>query len=411
VRSCPACGGSSPLQAQWCGQCCAPFDEPVGAVATLTRPLPAAAPPMLPTVPDDSGRMLSGRALVLTVVAIGVGVVASVVLWWLSRDPALEPESFIRYSLVGTIGVYGVVGALIVTQLAPGIRLRWTVRSPAVSVLIGAGIGGGLAATFVAISRSDGNPSPDGRISPLMSEGDFAHIAVTLLILCICAPVIEEVLFRGLLLESFRGGRAIGAGLVGSAVAFSVWHLNPSWWACGYYVVMGLMLGGVYLRRGLAGSIATHFAFNGILAMAALASVLSPAQTVSAGNVSVQAPTGWSAAAQQGSSLALNGPSGAALLVLELPLSGSPSVDEMTQRIRSGTIDEMPGVRVDTETTRAINLPAGSAAAVDVSAAGHDGTLVLVPFRDVVVEVVFLDGGSAKARADFPGMLRSVRVG
>jgi hypothetical protein len=36
---------------------------------------------------------------------------------------------------------------------------------------------------------------------------------------------------------------------------------------------------------------------------------------------------------------------------------------------------------------------------------------VLVPFRDVVVEVVFLDGGSAKARADFPGMLRSVRVG
>lgn len=411
VRSCPACGGSSPPQARWCGQCCAAFDEPSGGVATLTRPLPAAVPPA-PWTPPSTGRLLRGRALVLVVVAILVGVASRVVDWVITRDPSLEPESYIRYALVATITVYALVGALVVTQLVPAVRLRWTVRSPAVSVLIGTALGGGLAGVFVALNRANGNPSPDGRVVPLMSEGDVAHIAVTLFLLCCCAPWVEEILFRGLLLESFRTGRrgAVVAGLLVSGVGFSVWHLTPSWSACAYYLVMGLMLGTVYLRRGLAGSIATHTAFNGVLAMAALAVVLSPTHTVSAGQVSLQVPGGWSPVPNEGNNLELTGPSGADLAVIDLPIPGAP-VAALTQRIRSGALALVPGVEVDTTTTRSIDLPIGAAVAVDVTAGGHGGTLVLLPTADDVVEIVFVDAGSAKARADFPDMLRSLRVG
>jgi membrane protease YdiL (CAAX protease family) len=363
-------------------------------------------------VPDRDGRMLRGRALVLVVVAIGVGVAFRIVDWLITRDASLEPESYIRYALVGTVTVYAVVGALVVTQLAPAVRLRWTTRSPAVSVLIGAAVGGGLAGLFVAIDRAHGNLSPDGRVVPLMSEGDFAHIAVTLLLLCGCAPFVEEILFRGLLLESFRGGKreTFVVGLVGSAVAFSAWHLIPSWFTCLYYVGMGLLLATVYLRRGLAGSVAAHTAFNGVLAMAALSVVLTPTHTIRFGDVSLRVPGGWSVVQQEGSNVELRGPSNAELIVMDLPIPGVPA-DALAQRLRTGALGAVPGVEERNETVLVIVQPVGPAAAVDVSEDGHDGTLVLLPARAEVVEVVFLDGGSAKARADFPGILRSLRAG
>jgi membrane protease YdiL (CAAX protease family) len=424
VRSCPSCGGSSPPQARWCGLCCATFDEPAPAVATLTRPLP---PPLLApqvdVLPASTGRMLAGRALVLTLVAIGVGIVGALVSWQLSSRPSMEPETFIRYAIVITIGVYAIVGALLVTQLVPGIRLRWNTRGPAAAVLMGAAVGGGLAGVFVLLSRSAGNPAPDSRIIPLMSEGDAAHIVVTLLILCGCAPVIEEVLFRGLLLESLRTRRTAVA-LVVSGVAFSAWHLNPSPATCVYYVLMGLLLGSVYLRRGLVGSMAAHAAFNGVLAMAALAVVLSPDRSYVTGDVSLRAPGGWGTS-QQGAAdladaaapaglapIALDGPSGSGLMVLAVPSTQAPSADTVFRRIRTGAAaPDLPGVSVATSTTRELSLPAGRAVAVDVTAEGHDGTLVLLPLPDEVVTVVFLSGGSAKARADFPRMLDTLEVG
>ena len=362
--------------------------------------------------------MLQGRALQLTVVAILVGVVGAVIAWLLGRRPSLEPESYIRYVIVITLGVYAVVGALIVTRLAPGSRLRWTRGSPAVSVLLGAAIGGALGGLLLLVgSAPSGHLSTDPRIVTLMSEGDVAHVVATLVVVCACAPLVEEVLFRGLLLESMRGSRLV-SGLLVSGVAFSLWHLNPSPLTCGYYVVMGLLLGSVYVRRGLAGSMSAHLAFNGVLAVAALAIVLAPAHRFVAGHISVGAPGGWEEvhegleAGGLPEPLTLGGPSGAALLVLDLPSLGAPSADTVEQRIRDGLLGtSVPGLSVDTTTTRALDLPAGQAVAVDVTAEGHGGTVVFLLLPQEAVEVVFLDGGSAKARADFPGMLRSLRAG
>ena len=58
----------------------------------------------------------------------------------------------------------------------------------------------------------------------MMSEGDAAHLVITVLISCVCAPLIEEVLFRGVGQSLFR--EAIGAvpAIAVIGIAFGAWH-------------------------------------------------------------------------------------------------------------------------------------------------------------------------------------------
>jgi hypothetical protein len=65
---------------------------------------------------------------------------------------------------------------------------------------------------------------------------------------------------------------------------------------------------------------------------------------------------------------------------------------------------------VQADTAREVRLPAGPAVEVDINAQGHAGTLVYLPHSGAIVEVVFMSGGSMKARSDFPHMLDSLRV-
>ncbi|MDQ1697519.1 MAG: hypothetical protein QOJ03_2872 [Frankiaceae bacterium] len=354
--------------------------------------------------------MLRGRALVLVAIAIGVGAVGMALSWALGHDESLEPEAYIRYAIVITLGVYVVVAALIVSQLAPGVRLRWGVGSPAGGILFGAAVGGGLsAALLTAVSAAAGHLSPDPRIVTMMSEGDAAHLVVSVLIACVCAPLVEEVLFRGLLLESLRSHGTRVAVLV-SGVAFAVWHLNPA--ALRYYALMGAMLGVLYVKRGLICSISAHAAFNGVLTVAALAVVLSPAKVVTSGHVSLRAPGGWSTVHDADAVIAMTGPSGASLLVVDVPTVDAPSVDTVMRRLRSGVLDQtFPGLAVDSSSTRQVDLPAGSAVEVDVTAGGHRGTIVFLPLRGESLDIVFVGAGSMKAQADFPRILESMRVG
>ena len=173
---------------------------------------------------------------------------------------------------------------------------------------------------------------------------------------------------------------------------------------------MGCMLGTIYMKRGLVGSMAAHAAFNGVLTVAALAIVLAPAKTITSGDLSISASGGWT---QHDSSrgLVIEGPSESALLVMEIPAAGTPSTTAMLARIRAGLLS-VAGVdlQADTGSAREVQLPAGAAVEVDVVAKGHRGTLVYLPRPSSVVEVVFLSGGSMKARTDFPTMLDSLRV-
>jgi membrane protease YdiL (CAAX protease family) len=365
------------------------------------------APHLRVQAPDGT---LGRRALVLVAVAIGMGAVATGVSWALSRDTSMEPDTYIRYAIVITLALYAVVAALIVTQITPSVRLRWRVGDPLPGVALGVVVGGGASMLLLAlVSGASGHLNPDPRIVTMMSEGDVAHILTAVLISCACAPLVEEVLFRGLLLESLRR-HGTQAAVIGSGIAFAVWHLNPA--ALRYYALMGAMLGVLYVKRGLVASIAAHVAFNGVLTVAAIAVVLAPTKTVTAGGVSISEPGGWSQSTASVAALTLRGPSGAWLGVLAVPTPTAPDLDQVVQRLGDGNIaSAYPDLEIDTASTRRVTLPAGEAVEVDIAAHGHHGTMVFLPAAGRSFEVMFLSGGSVKAASDFTRMLPTLRVG
>ena len=97
---------------------------------------------------------------------------------------------------------------------------------------------------------------------------DLLGSVVLVLVVVVAAPIVEETIFRGVLLPSLAGrfGERWAVGL--TAVVFSVMHLNPFSFAP--ILLVGWVLAMLFLRsRSLWVSIACHSTFNaiGILAL------------------------------------------------------------------------------------------------------------------------------------------------
>jgi membrane protease YdiL (CAAX protease family) len=435
VRNCPACAAACPQGAHWCGQCYAVLDAagppvttappiPVqpsfahlggGGFSAATLPpggrvMPTPPPPPAPAPPPANG-MLDRRALLLVAVAIGIGAVGMGLSYLLGRDTHLEPETAIRYAVVITLAVYAVVGGLLVTQLTPGVSLTWRVGNPWAGGALGLAVGGGLGLVMLlAISALAGHLSSDSRVVTIMSEGDAAHIGIAVLITCVCAPLVEEVLFRGLLLESLRT-RGAGFGIWMSGIAFAVWHLNPA--ALRYYALMGALLGLLYVKRGLVCSMAAHAGFNGVLTVAAIVIVLAPMKTFHGFGVSAQAPGGWSQDRSTTMGLALRGPSGALFGVSTIETPARPDLQQVTARLSSAGDAVLPGqdFSIDHDTVRDVDEPIGTGVELDLTVQGHRGHLLFFPRAGQSVEVMFLSGGSLKAERDLTKMLASLSLG
>jgi membrane protease YdiL (CAAX protease family) len=94
-----------------------------------------------------------------------------------------------------------------------------------------------------------------------MQATHFAALFTT----CLLAPVLEEMLFRGLILRSFLARYGRGPALLGSAALFGLAHLNIYQGLVG--LVLGLVAGWLYERtRSLGPCILLHGAYNSSLA-------------------------------------------------------------------------------------------------------------------------------------------------
>jgi uncharacterized protein len=105
------------------------------------------------------------------------------------------------------------------------------------------------------------------RIAPLSAweESMFQRMAeggmATTMAACVLAPVLEEMLFRGIVLRGFLQRYARRQAILGSAVLFGAAHLNLYQFVVG--LVMGVLLGWLYERtRSLIPCIALHGAYN-----------------------------------------------------------------------------------------------------------------------------------------------------
>jgi membrane protease YdiL (CAAX protease family) len=360
------------------------------------------------------GRLLDKRALRLVAIAIGLGGVMQVAGLLIGKDTHLEPSVLIAIDIVMTLAFYGVVGAMVVFQITPNIRLRWGDGSLVVRLLTGLVLGAGLSGLLLAVvSAAVGHLSPDPRFLVLMSEGDVTHIALVVLLTCVAAPLVEETLFRGLLLESLRP-RGRGLAIVVSALAFAVWHFIPA--ALVYYGLMGAGFAAIYLKRGLATSMAAHAGFNGVLTIAAITIVLAPAHLVGVGGLTFTAPGGWSAvgpatAPTAQTLLDLRGPSSAEVAVVALPATTVETADDIAQRLQDGSGPIEAALGGPVSDIREISTPAGTAVEVDIDLHSRDGDAVLLPVEGQVYELIFLSAGSVKATEDFSRMLGSLQLG
>ncbi|MCW7538022.1 CPBP family intramembrane metalloprotease [Aquabacterium sp. A7-Y] len=80
-------------------------------------------------------------------------------------------------------------------------------------------------------------------------------------LVCVLAPVLEEMLFRGVILRSFLKRYTPGVAIVHSAAIFGLAHLNVYQFAAG--LIGGVALGWIYERtRSLWPCIALHAAYN-----------------------------------------------------------------------------------------------------------------------------------------------------
>jgi membrane protease YdiL (CAAX protease family) len=86
---------------------------------------------------------------------------------------------------------------------------------------------------------------------------------VALVTVCLIAPVVEEMLFRGIILRAFLVQYSRSQAIVGSAILFGVAHLNIFQFVAA--VLVGSISGWLYERtRSLWPSIILHMAFNGV---------------------------------------------------------------------------------------------------------------------------------------------------
>lgn len=76
-------------------------------------------------------------------------------------------------------------------------------------------------------------------------EGDFGFWGAFTKV-AIVAPVIEELIFRGIILNGFKRNYSPAKAVVISALLFALFHLNP--WQFPATFVLGLLLGWIFIR-------------------------------------------------------------------------------------------------------------------------------------------------------------------
>jgi len=118
-----------------------------------------------------------------------------------------------------------------------------------------------LAIYFIIDPVVDLIPMPDF-FKKMMEDLLDRHNVPTFLMLVVAAPVFEEFLCRGIILDGLLKHYSPNKAIIWSAVIFGVMHLNP--WQFISAVALGLFMGWIYYQtRSLIGVMLIHAVANG----------------------------------------------------------------------------------------------------------------------------------------------------
>jgi membrane protease YdiL (CAAX protease family) len=340
---------------------------------------------------------------------IGANIVYQLFLAALVVGGQLQSDRALSLTLWGAFVFYGITLAVIVGPLFV-LRPQWSRGDPWTAPLLGAEVGVLMAGVLSALGwAAAGHPLLDPFVREVVSEATVTRVLLAVATGVIVAPVVEELLFRGVVLEALRR-RGPRVAIFVSSFLFALAHLR----SLPYYTVMGALFGGLYWRRGLRASIAAHAAFNGSLTLLAVLVVLGPSHLFSANGVTVKAPAGWQLASVSTGviDLALEGPGGSALLVRHSPLPPNTGVDlaHIASAYNTGTIPLPKDTTLVPGSSHTVTYPAGQGVELSITRHGHSGYVVLVPKGAELWEANVYTEGSRRAKHDYPGMLQSLTL-
>jgi len=343
----------------------------------------------------------------LTVGGLGLLLSLGLTVWSRSlADATQQIDHQVRLSLVITLAFYVLLGlALGAFCVQRRVGLTWTRGSAPVALLWGLPMGavvGGLA--VLLNSTIAGHLASDPRAELLVGGGGALRIGLTLVVTAALAPVVEEVLFRGVLAGTLLSRGPAPAVWV-SAIAFSIWHMNPT--SLRYYVFMGLLLATLWRKHGLLASMVAHAAFNGVLTIAAVAATTGTGHVISYDSISLQLPGGWHEKRTSivPGAVAVDGPGGAGLMVLTRP--GAATLEQLHDNLVAAESGN-PLRTVQPGSERRVQTPAGEAIEADVTLSGQPGHVLDLVVNGKAYELIVLTGGSPAAERGWQLITTSV---
>ncbi|MBN8525597.1 MAG: CPBP family intramembrane metalloprotease, partial [Planctomycetes bacterium] len=121
-------------------------------------------------------------------------------------------------------------------------------------------------------------PGAEEVLLPVPVGSDPGQLGLRILVLCVLAPVAEELFFRGRLLPWLADRIGPWAALSCTSLAFAVAHGSPV--SCLVAAPIGVLLGWLRLqRRDLGACVLVHQAHNGLFILAGPALVTAPVST------------------------------------------------------------------------------------------------------------------------------------
>ena len=220
-------------------------------------------PPLIVTwEPLDALEMVAVLYFAMSATGILVGLLTA---HFLERTPDVVRVAItgVQYTLV-TVGVL----YLIWTRIAGESRRKLSIlglRARHVWSLVAQGIGGYAVLVVVLVSLTSLVPGGNLFAPGLAQTGErllsvahslSARIGLFILI-CVIAPVVEEMIFRGFVYPGLRRRMSVAGAVVASALLFALMHNNPA--ALAPIAVIGVVLAVLYERNlSLVPSIICH---------------------------------------------------------------------------------------------------------------------------------------------------------
>jgi membrane protease YdiL (CAAX protease family) len=443
---CPSCNGYVRGDVPWCGQCfaritlaatsnpavatSAPAPEYAFAAADATAIEHAGGPPPAPeTVVRPPGWRpaadvaapvaakastphgnIAGLATIAAITAIAAGALYQGLIKHIATGGHTSTNDLINDDFTLQALLYIVVGVgLVIFVRATGTRLRWHEGDPLTSIGMGALRGAIVAGVVTAIAYgAEGHLVGDTRFTDLLSENNGLRIFLTIIVGVGAAPLVEETLFRGVLLESWR--THVVWAIIISAIAFSAWHLNGT--AAIYYAVLGVAMGRVYLKRGLIGSMCTHATFNAIVIGVTIASISGGAHTFTADELHIRTPASWHEETHStdggAAGFGLGGPSGSAFVVLQVLDHASPYTTSELPDVVSRDMTALIASRDLTAAPETVELPLGPAERIQETTENH--TLEIYVAATLRHTYVFAtdSAGSKTAKGQLPAIVNGL---